>query len=826
MKTLSGLFLRHWAILVLLSAAAVGAATPEFTLRFGATGDLTISPDAPLVDPDKWLPFQLGFREGALSSGDDDLDLPYPIIPGPGGGIRLYFPADGDVASLYQDYRPPAVTGSWQMDLVDMSAGKSVTLSWRLEDGDLAGNRLSLKDRITGEVLAADMMVTRSCTLADASRSLLVLYTTRNHPPVARGDVAAMLQSAVPLQIPFADLLANDYDPDLDDTFTIVAVGNPFVPGGVATGDTAYGTTSIDLLAHTITYAVPATLPTDWDGVVYFPYTIQDDNPDTTTLHEGTATVAVTVAPHVLTVPTPTQVPAHQGMPVTVSYTLVYADTLNSLVLSFILPLTGEAPNITFWPFSEGSYVDSAAGTVDPTITNGAGVDGQWATGDDTGEVKLDFGTNVPPSGTTFSFVINTPASAADATLPSLASYKTAADAALLKQLMPDVALRIAYTLTFASAGHGTIRGTASQLLEPGRQSTQITAEADTGYHFLRWLRGNVEISRESSLTVAGGATDMTITAEFAITTYAITFGFTCSGSLSGQITQNVPYLGSASPVLAVPDTDSYFYQWTDGDLSNPRTVSGVTGPALYTAAFLPLTPGEPIGHFELVFQNQTGGFLRTLWDLTGHYAGNVDTNVLTLDLTCDERGLLGGVGQLQGTVGAQPFVVSNMPFKGSSDGKNGALTIRGGMAGGNGTTSVTLKLSLAVTGRTLAGVVTGVVTNTSGGRVAINSQCVFDLPAAMDGTYRLPTDLTLGTRGAITGTSTLILANGRTIPLLVKGKRVGAQTTLELSGNRATNPAFAAVSFTLTVRTYTNRTAGIRGLGGKAFGQILSWHL
>ncbi len=217
---------------------------------------------------------------------------------------------------------------------------------------------------------------------------------------------------------------------------------------------------------------------------------------------------------------------------------------------------------------------------------------------------------------------------------------------------------------------------------------------------------------------------------------------------------------------------------------------------------------------------------MRSIWDLTGSYAADLGGPALTVDLVHGERGTLSGVGQLQGTVGGQAFLVTNLQVRGSSSGRNDELTFRGGVTGANATTSVSLRLSLALVGQTLAGVVNGSVTDAVGGRLLINAPCVFNLPAAMDGTYRLPTDLVLGARGAISGTSTLILANGRTAALLVKGRRQGGLTTLEFRGNPAADPAFAAISFRLTVRTYTNHLAGIRALAGKAFGQILSWHL
>jgi hypothetical protein len=814
-------FWQRWTVVTLLLASALGAVTPEFTLRFGATGNMITEKIIDMDPLDDVLAYELGYVIGALpGSAQDDFDMPKPIFPPPSGGPRqaptFYFLAD--TRSLYKDFRPPSTSQSWEIRLDNMQTGDSVKLEWRLQEGRLEeGNFLSLKDLNRNEILVENMMTTRSYVFTDTNQTLLVLHTTRNHPPVARGDVAAMLRSDGTLRIPFARLLANDYDPDAGNTIDVIAVGTPVGGLGGGKGASDYGATSLDTVARVVTYTLPATLPADWDDRVSFSYTIQDSDSDPDTLHEATATVQVTVAAHVLVVPTSADIAAHPGLPFRVGYTLVHDGSLQSLELSFTLPRISLTP-VVYWSYVSGSYT-ADAGTPAPII----------APGDDSGQLVLDFGTNVPPTGTHFSFALNAPAAAFDVTLLySSAIYQLTGSSTELTQPLPEVAVRSAYTLTFVSAGNGTVTGAASQLLEPGHLSGRVTAEPATGYHFLRWTLGGAEIGTNTTLTFAGGNTDLTVTAWFAINTYTLTFGRTGAGvgTLTGATTQQVTYLGSATPVKAVPGTDSYFYQWIeDGSTANPRTVTGVTATATYTAEFRALTPGDPNGHFNLVFQNQTGGDLRSIWDLTGPYVANVGAHVLTLVLTYDERGTVGGVGQLQGSLGGQPFTVSGMPVRGSSSGRNGSLTVRGSLADANATTAASLKLSLALVGRTLTGVVTGSVTDrTTGTRLLISAPCVLNLPDDMTGAYQLPTDLTLGARGAISGTSTLILGNGRTVPLLVSGRRLGSQTTLTLTGDRTADPAFSAIRFTLTVRTYTDNLAGIRALAGEAFGQIFTW--
>jgi len=239
-----------------------------------------------------------------------------------------------------------------------------------------------------------------------------------------------------------------------------------------------------------------------------------------------------------------------------------------------------------------------------------------------------------------------------------------------------------------------------------------------------------------------------------------------------------------------------------------------------------PLVEGDPNGHFELLYRDPSSASLRKIWDLSGHYAGSVGAYALTLDLAHDEKGGLTGAGRLQRLAGGPPLDVPNLVFKGKAKGKAGGVTIKASLAGAAGAASAALKLALTLDGAalTLTGAVTGSVTDTTGAKAAIDAPCTLALPAGMDGTYRLPVDLLLDAKGGITGTSTLALANGRTVALLVKGKRSGGVALLQFAGDTLASPAFAAVKLKLTVRAYTNGTADIVATSGKAFGQSLKW--
>lgn len=277
---------------------------------------------------------------------------------------------------------------------------------------------------------------------------------------------------------------------------------------------------------------------------------------------------------------------------------------------------------------------------------------------------------------------------------------------------------------------------------------------------------------------------------------------------------------------------DRPFLRWEDGrggGLGNGRALTVTLDGSLEVVAVYdpdPLLPGDPDGPFVLAYRDQTGFNLRRIWDLTGHYTGAAGPYAMTLDLTHGEKGTLTGTGRLQGTVGGQAFDLAGMVVKGSAKGKAGVVSVKGGLAGSSGSTAVSLKLNLTLDPEalTLNGTVTGKIADTVGGNAAVNSAVILPLPVGMDGTYQLPIDLLLDAKGAITGTGTLTLANGRAVTLLVKGKRAGGMTALQFAGDKVADPAFAAVKLKLLITTYSNGTAHIEAISGKALGQSLKW--
>jgi len=144
------------------------------------------------------------------------------------------------------------------------------------------------------------------------------------------------------------------------------------------------------------------------------------------------------------------------------------------------------------------------------------------------------------------------------------------------------------YTLTYTAGANGTLSGTTPQTVNHGTSGSAVTAVPDTGYHFVDWSDGSTTNPRTDS-NVTG---NLSVTANFAINTYTLTYTAGANGSLSGSTPQTVNYGGSSSAVTAVPDSGYSFVNWSDGSTANPRTDTNVTADLTVTANFTATGPG------------------------------------------------------------------------------------------------------------------------------------------------------------------------------------------------------------------------------------------
>ena len=78
----------------------------------------------------------------------------------------------------------------------------------------------------------------------------------------------------------------------------------------------------------------------------------------------------------------------------------------------------------------------------------------------------------------------------------------------------------------------------------------------------------------------------MSVTANFAINTYTLTYTAGANGTITGTSPQTVNHGADGTPVTAVPNTGYHFVDWSDGVLTAARTDTNVTANVSVTANF------------------------------------------------------------------------------------------------------------------------------------------------------------------------------------------------------------------------------------------------
>ncbi len=139
------------------------------------------------------------------------------------------------------------------------------------------------------------------------------------------------------------------------------------------------------------------------------------------------------------------------------------------------------------------------------------------------------------------------------------------------------------HTLTYKVQSHGRIDGDAKQTVAHGADGAAVTAVPKTGYHFVQWSDGLAAATRTDT-EVTG---NMTVTAEFAVNTYTLSYRAGKNGTIDGESTQVVAHGENGTQVTAVPDAGYAFAKWSDGSTDNPRLDGVVTEDLTVTAKFV-----------------------------------------------------------------------------------------------------------------------------------------------------------------------------------------------------------------------------------------------
>ncbi len=138
------------------------------------------------------------------------------------------------------------------------------------------------------------------------------------------------------------------------------------------------------------------------------------------------------------------------------------------------------------------------------------------------------------------------------------------------------------YTLTYTAGANGSLTGTTTQFVTHGANGTAVTAVPNAGYHFNSWSDGVLSATR----TDTGVTGAITVTANFAINQYTLSYSAGANGSLSGSTAQVVNHGSDGTAVTATPNVGYHFVDWSDGSTANPHTDTNVTGNITVSANF------------------------------------------------------------------------------------------------------------------------------------------------------------------------------------------------------------------------------------------------
>ncbi len=138
------------------------------------------------------------------------------------------------------------------------------------------------------------------------------------------------------------------------------------------------------------------------------------------------------------------------------------------------------------------------------------------------------------------------------------------------------------YTLTYTAGTGGSITGTSPQTVNHGSDGTEVTAVASEGYHFVQWSDGVLTASRIDT----GITGNLSVSAQFALNQYTLTYTAGTGGSITGTSPQTVNHGSDGTEVTAVASEGYHFVQWSDGVLTASRTDTGITGNLSVSAQF------------------------------------------------------------------------------------------------------------------------------------------------------------------------------------------------------------------------------------------------
>lgn len=162
-------------------------------------------------------------------------------------------------------------------------------------------------------------------------------------------------------------------------------------------------------------------------------------------------------------------------------------------------------------------------------------------------------------------------------------SVSSGSDTAWVDNIVFPTIAATTYTLTYTAGAHGVLTGSTTQSVVSGSSGTAVTAVPDSTFSFVNWSDNSTANPRTDSNV----ASNLSVTANFASTTFTLTYTAGAHGSLNGSTTQVVLSGASGAAVTAVADDGYYFSSWSDASTTNPRIDSNVTTTISVSAQFV-----------------------------------------------------------------------------------------------------------------------------------------------------------------------------------------------------------------------------------------------
>ena len=144
----------------------------------------------------------------------------------------------------------------------------------------------------------------------------------------------------------------------------------------------------------------------------------------------------------------------------------------------------------------------------------------------------------------------------------------------------------IHYDLDYSAGAGGSLIGVTAQNVPYRGAGTSVTAVPDVNYHFVDWSDGVLTAERRD----VNVTDNLTVTANFALDTYTLTYSTDGNGTISGTAVQTIAHGSDGTSVTAIANTGYKFVDWSDGVTTDTRTDLNVTGDITVTANFRKLS--------------------------------------------------------------------------------------------------------------------------------------------------------------------------------------------------------------------------------------------